>query len=185
MSEQVIQQTKQKMQAALEAFERELASIRTGRAAPSLIENMSVEAYGSQMKLQEVASITAPEASLLVVQPWDASIAGNIANALRTSDFHFNPVVEGAVIRVPLPPLTQERRQELVKLVGKKAEEGKISVRNIRQDAFTQLKRAKEDGDISQDEQVGYEKRVQEVVESTNQQIETAAKVKEQDLLKI
>ena len=185
MSEQVIQQTKQKMQAALEAFERELASIRTGRAAPSLIENMSVEAYGSQMKLQEVASITAPEASLLVVQPWDASIAGNIANALRTSDFHFNPVVEGAVIRVPFPPLTQERRQELVKLVGKKAEEGKISVRNIRQDAFTQLKRAKEDGDISQDEQVGYEKRVQEVVESTNQQIETAAKVKEQDLLKI
>ena len=185
MSEQVIQQTKQKMQAALEAFERELASIRTGRAAPSLIENMSVEAYGSQMKLQEVASITAPEASLLVVQPWDASIAGNIANALRTSDFHFNPVVEGAVIRVPLPPLTQERRQELVKLVGKKAEEGKISVRNIRQDAFTQLKRAKEDGDISQDEQVGYEKRVQEIVESTNQQIEAAAKAKEQDLLKI
>jgi len=185
MSEQIIQQSKQKMTQALEAFDRELASIRTGRAAPSLIENMSVEAYGSHMKLQELASITAPEAALLVVQPWDASIAGTIANALRTSDFHFNPVVEGAVIRVPLPPLTQERRQELVKLVSKKAEEAKISVRNVRQDAFTQLKRAKEDGDIGQDEQVGYEKRVQDVVEATNRQIESAAKTKEQDLLKI
>ncbi len=185
MSEQIIQQTKQKMQQALEAFERELASIRTGRAAPSLIENMSVEAYGSQMKLQEVASITAPESSLLVVQPWDATIAGSIANSLRTSDFHFNPVVEGAVIRVPLPPLTQEGRQDLVKLVGKKAEDAKISVRTIRQDAFTQLKRAKEGGDISQDEQLGYEKRVQEVVEKTNRQIDTEAKTKEQDLLKI
>jgi ribosome recycling factor len=185
MSEQVIQQSKQKMQQALEAFDRELASIRTGRAAPSLIENISVEAYGSFMKLQEVASITAPEASLLVVQPWDASIAGAIANALRNSDFHFNPIVEGAVIRVPLPPLTQERRQELVKLVGKKAEEAKISIRNIRQDALAQLKRAKDDGDISQDEQLGYEKRVQEVVENSNRQIEAAAKAKEQDLLKI
>lgn len=183
MSEQIITQTKQKMQQAIEAFERELASIRTGRAAPSLIENMLVDAYGSSMKLQEVASITAPEASLLVVQPWDASIAGSIANSLRTSDFHFNPVVEGAVIRIPLPPLTQERRQELVKLVGKKAEEAKISVRNVRQDALSQLKRSKENGDISQDEQLGFEKRVQEVVEATNKDIDSTAKAKESDLL--
>src|SRR5690606_20462258 len=108
MSEQLIQQTKQKMQQSFEAFERELSSVRTGRAAPSLIENMMVEAYGSNMKLQEVASITAPEPTMLVVQPWDGSVTDSIAKSLRTSDFHFNPAVEGTVIRVPIPPLTQE-----------------------------------------------------------------------------
>lgn len=185
MSEQLITQTKQKLQQAMEAFERELASIRTGRAAPSLIENLMVEAYGSQMKLQEVASITAPDPTMLVVQPWDQSVVDTVAKSLRTSDFNFNPAVEGTVIRIPLPPLTQERRQEMVKMVGKKAEEAKISVRNIRQDALSQLKRAKQDNLISEDEQVGYEKRVQEQVDAINKQIEAAAKDKEQELLKI
>lgn len=185
MSEQLINQTKQKLQQAKEAFESGLSSIRTGRAAPSLIENMSVEAYGSQMKLQEVASITAPEPAMLVVQPWDQSVVDSVVKSLRTSDFHFNPAVEGTVIRIPLPPLTQERRQELVKLVGKKAEEGKISVRNVRQDAFSQLKKAKQNNEMSEDEQLGYEKRVQEMVDSINKEIEATAKEKEQELLKI
>ena len=161
------------------------AAVRTGRAAPSLIENLQVEAYGSMMKLQEVASITAPEASLLVVQPWDASIAGSVANSLRTSDFHFNPIVEGSVIRVPLPPLTEERRQELAKMVSKKTEDAKISVRNVRQEALTQLKRLKEGGDIGQDEQLGYEKQIQDLVDQANRDLETKAKTKEQELLTI
>ncbi len=185
MSDQVIQQAKQKTQSSLEAFERELGTIRTGRANPSLIENLAVEAYGAHMKLQELASITAPEAGLLVVQPYDASIAGTIANAVRTSDLNLNPIVDGTIIRLPLPPLTQERRQEMVKLVGQKAEAAKVSIRNVRQEAFTALKKAKEDSQISQDEQLGFEKRVQEIVDSSNKQIETLAATKEQDLLKM
>ncbi len=185
MSEQIIQQAKQKMQQSFEAFERDMSTVRTGRAAPSLIENLSVEAYGSMMKLQEVASITAPEPALLVVQPWDASLVDVVAKMLRTSDFHFNPAVEGTVIRIPLPPLTQDRRQEMVKMVGKKTEEAKISVRNVRQDTLTALKRAKEGSEISEDELAGFEKRVQDLVEATNKQIEAAAKVKEQDLMSL
>jgi ribosome recycling factor len=144
-----------------------------------------VEAYGSNMKLQEVASITAPEASLLVVQPWDASLTGSIANAIRTSDLNINPVVEGSVIRLPLPPLTQERRQEMVKMMGQKTETARVSIRNVRQEAFTALKKAKEAGDIGQDEQLGFEKRVQETVDDANKQVEHIANQKEQDLLKI
>jgi ribosome recycling factor len=185
MSDQVISQAKQKTQASLEAFERELGTIRTGRANPSLIENLSVEAYGAHMKLQELASITAPEATLLVVQPYDASITGAIANAFRTSDLNLNPIVEGSVIRLPLPPLTQERRQEMVKLVSQKAEAARVAVRNVRQEAFSTLKRAKENSEISQDEQLGFEKRAQELVDSANKQIETLAAAKEQDLLKM
>jgi ribosome recycling factor len=185
MSEQLVSQTKQKIQASLEAFERELGGIRTGRANPGLVENLPVEAYGSIMKLQELASITAPEPALLVVQPWDASVTGAIANAFRTSDLNLNPVVEGAVIRLPLPPLTKERRQELVKMVGQKAENAKVSVRSVRHDALAELKRAKDNGDISQDEQLGYEKRIQEAVDGANKQIEATGGRKEQDLLTI
>jgi ribosome recycling factor len=185
MSEQIIQEIKLKTQQSLEAFERELSTIRTGRANPSLVENLLVEAYGSTMKLQELASITAPEAALLVVQPWDASITGTIANAIRTSDLNLNPLVEGTVIRLPLPPLTLERRQEMVKLVGQKAEAGRVAIRSVRHDAFSQLKRDKDNGDISQDEQLGVEKRLQEVVDTANKQIETLAAHKEQDLLKM
>ena len=185
MSEQVVSQTKQKIQSSIEAFERELGSIRTGRANPGLVENLSVEAYGANMKLMEVASITAPEVSLLVVQPYDASLTGAIANAIRTSVLNINPVVEGSVIRLPLPPLTQERRQEMVKMVGQKAETARVSVRNARQDGFTAVKKAKEGSEISQDEQLGYEKRIQEAVDAANKQIEQIATQKEQDLLKI
>lgn len=185
MSEQLILQTKQKMQQSVEAYERDLSTVRTGRAAPSLIENLPVEAYGTTMKLQEVASITAPEAALLVVQPWDASVTDAVAKMLRTSDFNFNPVVEGNIIRIPLPPLTEDRRRELVKMVGKKTEEAKISVRNVRQDALSQLKRAKEATEIGEDEQAGYEKRVQELVDSTNKRVDELGKQKEQDLMSL
>lgn len=183
MSEQLISQTKQKIQASIEAFERELGSIRTGRANPSLVENLNVEAYGSNMKLQEVASITAPEPALIVIQPWDGSLTGAIANAFRTSDLNLNPVVDGTIIRLPIPPLTQERRQELVKVVGQKAEGAKVSVRSVRHDAFSDLKKAKDNGEIGQDEQLGYEKRLQEAVDGANKQVESLAQKKEQELL--
>jgi ribosome recycling factor len=185
MSDQLVRDTKQKMTQALEAFQQDLGTIRTGRANPSLIENLALEVYGSTMKLQEVAAITAPEAALLVVQPWDASIANTIANALRESELHLNPVVEGAVLRIPLPPLTEERRREFAKLVGKRAEEAKVSVRSHRHDALSALKRAKDDGDLSQDEQQMYEKRIQEAVEDLNRQIESIGNRKEQELMSL
>jgi ribosome recycling factor len=185
MSDALIKDTKQKMQSGLEAFRQDLGRIRTGRATPSLIEGLMVEAYGSMMKLQEVASIAAPEATLLVVQPWDASLANTIANAIRNSDLHLNPAVEGNVLRIPLPPLTQERRQEFVKLVNKRAEEARVEVRGHRHDALAALKRAKDNGDLSQDEQQMYEKRIQEAVEDLNKQIDTLASAKEQELMKV
>ena len=183
MSEQLISQTKAKIQASIDAFERELSSIRTGRANPSLVENLNVEAYGQNMKLQEVASITAPEPAMIVVQPWDASLTGAIANAFRTSDLNLNPVVDGTIIRLPLPPLTQERRQEMVKLVGQKAEQAKVSVRSVRHEAYSDLKKAKDGGDLSQDEQMSFEKRIQDAVDATNKQIDATAQKKEQDLM--
>lgn len=185
MSDQLIKDTKQKMQAALEAFRQDLGKIRTGRAAPSLIENLPVEAYGSTMRLQEVASITAPEAAMLIVQPWDASLANTIANAIRNSELHLNPAVEGSLLRIPLPPLTQERRQEFVKMVGKRAEEARVEIRSHRHEALSALKRAKDSGDLSQDEQQMYEKRIQETVEDQNKQIDTLATAKEQELMKV
>lgn len=183
MSEQTVKQASQKIQTSLEVFERELGSLRTGRANPSLVENLTVEAYGSVMKLQELASITAPEPALLVVQPWDASVTGAIANAFRTSDLNLNPVVEGSVIRLPIPPLTKERRQEMVKMVGQKAENAKVAIRSIRHDSFSEIKRSKDNGDLGQDEQLGYEKRIQEAVDAANKQIEAIASRKEQDLM--
>jgi ribosome recycling factor len=185
MSDQIIRETKQKMQASLDAFQHDLVGVRTGRAAPSLIENLAIEVYGSVMKLQEIASITAPDAAMLVVQPWDAGVTGSISKAIQSSELNLNPVVDGSNIRVPLPPLTQERRLEFVKLVGKKTEEAHVSVRSVRQDALGKLKRAKDDGDLSQDEQQMYEKRVQEVVDDVNKQIDALSHHKEQELLKI
>lgn len=185
MSDQTVKDTKNKMAQSVEAFAGELSSIRTGRATPSLVENLPVEAYGSSMKLMEVASITSPDPSSLLIQPWDSSVIGSIANAIRISDLNLNPVVDGTSIRLPIPPLTTERRQEFVKIVHKKAEEARVAIRSQRHDALSELKRYKDEGELSQDEQLGFEKRIQETVEDANRQIESMASHKEGEVLKL
>jgi len=141
-----------KMQKTIEALKRELAAIRTGRATPALVDNIKVDAYGVPTPLNQMATISVPEARLLLIQPWDRSTLANIQKAILKSDLGLNPINDGATIRLVIPPLTEERRKEMVKAVRKRVEEGKIALRNIRREAMGELKRLEKEKQISQDE---------------------------------
>lgn len=140
------------MDRAVDAIRREFTTVRTGKATPVILETVRVEAYESVMPLNQLANISAPEPHLLVVQPYDASIAGNIAAAIQSADLGFNPSVDGNVIRVPVPPLTEERRLEMVKVLHRMAEEGRVSVRHVRHVVKKELETMKRDGEIGEDE---------------------------------
>src|SRR3990172_7949050 len=140
------------MKKAVEAVQKELASIRTGRATTALLDGIRVEYYGSAVPLNQVASVSAPEAKLLVIQPWEKKMIEEISRAVLKSDLGLNPSSDGTVIRLSIPPLTEERRKELVKLVKKLSEEGKVSIRNIRRDANEALDKAQKNKEISEDD---------------------------------
>jgi len=140
------------MQASVDALKRELDTIRTGRATPALIEHIKVEYAGALIPLNQLAGISAPEASLLVIQPWDRGSANSIEKAILKSDLGLNPVNDGSIIRLNIPPLTEERREQLIKVVRKRVEEGKIVIRNLRREAVNELKGLEKNKDISQDE---------------------------------
>ncbi len=152
MVEEILAQTSTKMQKALEALGKELAVIRTGRASPSLIEHLRADYYGVPTPIDQMASISAPEARLLVIQPWDRSAIRHIEKAILKSDLGLNPVNDGNVIRLNIPQLSEERRQELTKIVRKRVEEGRITLRNLRREALENLKGTEKDKLISQDE---------------------------------
>lgn len=143
--------TKTAMENPIQHFEKELASIRTGRASTSLVENIKVECYGQMMKLIELATLSAPDARLITIQPWDKSIIGNIDKAIQMSDLGINPINDGTLIRLQLPQMSTERREELVKLLGKKTEECHIGIRNIRKDLHNQIREVQKDKGISED----------------------------------
>ncbi len=147
-----IDDMKQQMDAAVEAMRREFASVRTGKATPALLDTVKVEAYGSKMPLNQVANVSVPEARLLVVQPYDKSVIGEIEKAIMTADLGLNPSNDGNLIRVPIPPLSEERRKDMVKLLHKMAEEGRVSIRHARQEANKEIKQQEHDHDISEDE---------------------------------
>ncbi|MDO8688279.1 MAG: ribosome recycling factor, partial [Dehalococcoidales bacterium] len=142
----------QKMQRAAEGLKMELAALRTGHATPSLIEHIKVEYTGVMTPLNQMAGVTAPEARLLVIQPWDKSSIHSIEKTILTSDLGLNPVSDGNVIRINIPPLSEERRQELAKVVRRRVEERRISIRSLRREAMDELKEAEKNNDISQDE---------------------------------
>ncbi|OGE24416.1 ribosome recycling factor, partial [Candidatus Daviesbacteria bacterium RIFCSPHIGHO2_01_FULL_38_8] len=150
--DQEIQEASSRIDDALNHLKRELSSIRAGRANPSLIEEVPVSAYGTKMKLMELGSITAPQPSLLTIQVWDAALVNEIQKAILEANLGLNPAVEGQTVRLPIPPLTEERRQEFVKLSRKHGEDTKIEIRQIRADVRTALQKAKEAGEISEDE---------------------------------
>lgn len=152
MVEEILAQTSTKMQKALDALGKELAVIRTGRASPALIEHLRADYYGVPTPLDQMATISAPEARLLVIQPWDRSAIPQIEKTILKSDLGLNPVNDGNVIRLNIPQLSEERRQELTKIVRKRVEEGRITVRNLRREALENLKRTEKDKLISQDE---------------------------------
>lgn len=151
MASQTLLIVEDKMKKTAEGLKKELATIRTGRATPTLIEHIKVEYAGVTMPLNQVASSSAPEAKLLVIQPWDKSSIRSIEKAILTSDLGLNPVSDGNVIRINIPPLSEERRQELIKVVRRRVEERRVAIRNLRHEAMDELKELEKNKDISQD----------------------------------
>lgn len=170
---------------AFDHFRQELASIRTGRATPSLIEMMKVEYYGSQTALRELGSIQAPEPMMLVMQVWDAAAVGAIEKALRQSTLGINPAVEGQTIRIPFPSLTTERREELVKLVKQKAEEAKIRIRVIREDALKKIRQQEQGGALSEDQAETERKELQKQIDVAVQNIRENDERKQSEIMTI
>lgn len=180
--ETVFLQMDEKAEKAVEHTAHEFAGINTGKANPSMVEGIMVEAYGSQMALREMAAITTPDARTIAVQPWDKSVLKSIEKAIMVSNIGITPAVMGDVIRLPLPELTGERRQELVKLVSKQAEEGRVAVRNARRDAMDALKKLQKDGEISEDDLTRDEKEIQSKTDDAIKQINDLLASKEKDL---
>lgn len=175
-----------KMASALEHFEEELKKVRTGRAHPSMLDSIKVEVYGTQMPLNQAANITAPEPQLLQVTPFDPSNLQAIASAIRADQgLGFNPSDDGRIVRVPVPPLTEERRKQLVKQTSEKVEEARIALRNIRQDALKDAKRKKDAKELSEDDVKAVEKAFDKLMTDYQDKIDTAFKAKEKDILTI
>jgi len=175
----------QKMRASVEGLKKELATIRTGHASPALIEHIKVEYAGVPTPLNQIAGISAPEARLIVIQPWDRSSLPSIEKAILKSDLGLNPASDGNVIRLSLPPLSEERRQELTKVVRKRVEERKIAVRNLRHEAMAELKGLEKNKDISQDEHKRALDQLQKLTDSFIADLEQIAQDKEAELMEV
>jgi ribosome recycling factor len=178
-----IKNAKDKMEAALTALRREFAAVRTGKATPALLDTVRVDAYGSKMPLNQVASLSVPEPALIVAQPFDPSTMKEIEKAIRSSDLGLNPSNDGKVIRIPIPPLTDERRKELSRHVHKQAEEGRNVVRNVRRDANERLKKLLKEHKVSEDDERKGLEQVQKVTDEHVKLIDDLQKKKDQDLL--
>lgn len=175
-----------RMASAMEHFEGEMAKIRTGRAHPGMLDGIMVEAYGAEMPLNQVANVTAPEAQLLQITPFDPANLQHITAAIRNNQsLGFNPSDDGRVIRVPVPALTEERRREYVKLAGEKVEEARIAMRNIRQDGLKDAKAKKEAKEISEDDQKLVEKEFDRLMSDYQTKIESTFKAKESEIMKV
>jgi ribosome recycling factor len=173
------------MQKAIEATQRNFNTIRTGRASTSLLDRISVEYYGADTPLKQIANISTPEATTILIQPYDRSSMGAIEKAINMSDLGLNPNNDGAVIRLNIPPLTSDRRQELVKQVKNLAEEGKVSIRNIRRDAIDSIRKQEKSSDISEDESRGLQDDVQKLTDKYTGKIEDLLAIKEKDITTI
>ena len=172
----------EKMKKAVAAITRELTEIRGGRASPAFVEHVTVDYYGAATPLKQLAAVTAPEPRLLVIQPWDAKLAPDIEKAILKAGLGITPVVDGKIIRLPIPPLTGERRQELTKLVHRVAEEGRVSIRTLRRDANEAVKKFKADKQLSEDQAFKLQDDIQKLTDRYIEQINGLVKTKEQEL---
>jgi ribosome recycling factor len=185
MIEDIKKEARSRMSKSIEAFQAELSKIRTGRAHPSLLNHIMVDFYGSEVPIGQSANITVEDARTLAVTPWDKSMVSVIEKAIMTSDLGLNPSTAGTVIRVPMPPLTEERRKELVKVVRELAENARIAVRNIRRDGNDDLKSLARDKDISEDDEHRGHDLVQQVTNDATDEIESLLQTKEKELMEI
>ena len=175
MKHPVLDESSKKMDKAVNAYERELTRVRTGRATPALLDGIMVDYYGSQMPINQVASISVPESRQLVIQAWDQNVLPEIEKAILKSELGLTPNNDGKVVRVSIPPLTEERRKDLVKLVNKMAEEARVAVRSVRRDHMERLKKMKKDKEISEDEMYRLQDELQKI---TDDHIETIDKIR-------
>lgn len=179
-----IKQYEEKMKQAVAHFQEELKKVRTGRAHPSMLDGVMVTAYGTQMPLNQVANVTAPEAQLLQITPFDPNNLQAIASAIRDNPtLGLNPMDDGRVVRVPIPPLTEERRRELAKTLGGKVEDCMVAIRAIRHDAMDAIDQAKKDKQIGEDDAKRLEKQVEDAVAKVKAEVDVAAKAKEQEIM--
>ena len=186
MTDQIFADARARMERAVDAMRREFAKIRTGKATVSLLDGVKVDAYGSTVPLRQVANISVPEARLLVVQPWDKKIIGDVEKAIRSADLGLNPSNNGTLIRVPIPPLTEERRKEMVRYVHKLAEEGRVAIRNVRRDVNEILRQRQKDGQISEDEfHRAHDKVIQEMTDERIREVDHVLATKETELMEV
>ena len=179
------QQLKTRMEKAVDDFRANLASTRTGRASVHMLDQIKVSYYGSDTPLNQVAQVTAPDANLILVQPWDPSILGDIEKALRASDLGFNPQNDGKIIRIPIPPMTEERRREVVKHLNKTLEDHRTAVRNIRRDGNDLIKKSAKDKKISEDEEKRSLEEIQKLTDDEIRRMEEMCRNKEREVLQI
>ncbi len=185
MADPDIDEIQRRMTGALEVLKQEFSGLRTGRASASLLEPVSVDAYGSHMPLNQLAHINVPEPRMLTVQVWDKGMVKAVEKAIQTSGLGLNPSVDGQLIRVPIPELNEERRQELTKIASKYAEQARVAVRNVRRDGLEMLKKMEKDGDMSQDEQRAWSDEVQQMTDDLVAKIDEAAATKEEEILQV
>jgi ribosome recycling factor len=174
---------KRRMHGAVEALKHDLAGLRTGRASTALLDPIHVEVYGANMPLNQVATVSVPEARMLTVQVWDRSNIGPVEKAIRSAGLGLNPVTDGQLIRLPIPDLTEERRKELAKLVGQYAEKARVAVRNVRRDGMDHLKQDEKKHEISEDERKRLEHEVQKLTDDTIKEVDELAHAKEKEIL--
>ena len=183
MKEEIIAECRQKMSKSVDALKKEFSRIRTGRASTALLDGIKVNCYDTQMPLDQVASLSVPESRLITIKPWDQSVLGEIEKSILKSELGLTPMNDGKIIRIPIPPLTEERRKELAKLGKKMAEDGKVSIRSHRREANEFLKELKNDKDISEDEMYKGQDEVQKITDEFIKKIDELTAEKEKEIL--
>ncbi|HIF42990.1 MAG TPA: ribosome recycling factor [Dehalococcoidia bacterium] len=183
--EAVLSETSTKMDRSLDAFNRDLTQLRTGRATSAMVENVEVDYYGNMTPLKQIASISVPDARAIMIQPWDAGSLREIEKSLTTSEMGFNPSNDGVTITVPIPQLTQERRQDMVKLLKRKIEDGKVSIRNVRRDSLESLRKLEKDKSISQDDGRRAQDQLQKTTDGFTKKIDETGSAKEAEILRV
>ncbi|MBX3029142.1 MAG: ribosome recycling factor [Chloroflexi bacterium] len=185
MNDAARQPLEARMGRAIEAMERDFATVRTGRASTSLVERLQVEYYGTLTPLNQLASISVPEAHQVVIQPWDRGVLGAIEKAIQKSDIGLTPNSDGTVVRLNIPPLTEERRRDLVKVVHRRAEEARVEIRNHRRDATDEVRRQEKAGEVGADDARREQERIEKVTHHWIDQVDQGAKAKEQEIMEV
>ena len=181
----VLSRYKERMEKAVAALSDEFGSLRTGRASASLLDQIRVDAYGSSVPINQVGAVSVPEPRMITIGVWDKALVVSVEKAIRASDLGLNPVVDGTTLRLPIPPLTEERRKDLAKLAGKYAEQQKVAIRNVRRDANDDCRKAQKDGAMSEDEGKRFEGEVQKITDEAIKRVDEVLKSKEQEIMHV